>query len=82
MGGRFYIRTYLGWIRLCSFRDRRLCPPDRGLEGQHVGYRRLRAGRLGTGDTRPQAGAGAGAGAEAEAEAKYYAAIETLDMVA
>ena len=38
--------------------DRRLCPPDRGLEGEHVGHCRFCSGCLGAGDPCPQAGAG------------------------
>lgn len=45
----------LGRVLLRGLRDRRLCPPDRGREGQYVGPRRLRPRPLGSIHPCPQA---------------------------
>ena len=58
LGGRFHhVHTWAGF-GLRGVRDRRLCSPDCGLEGQHFGHRQLCSGCSGAGNPCPQAGAG------------------------
>ncbi len=55
VGGGFHLRAHLGRLRLRRFRDRRLRPAHRGLEGQHLAHGGLCPRCPGAGDSCAQA---------------------------